>query len=84
LVSRRLVPVFLLEIRDMVRNVEEAKALSLICRVQRRNKQVKKKKDVIKKEVKEWREQFMSLLPGLMARYPYPTRGTACSSHAFF
>jgi hypothetical protein len=26
----------------------------------------------------------MSLLPGLMARYPYPTRGTACSSHAFF
>jgi hypothetical protein len=44
LVSRRLVPVFLLEIRDMVRNVEEAKALSLICRVQRRNKQVKKKR----------------------------------------
>lgn len=29
-VARWLVPVFLLEITDMVRNVEEAKALSLI------------------------------------------------------
>lgn len=44
LVPRSLEPAFLLEIRDMVRNVEKAMALSLICRVQRKNKKGKKKK----------------------------------------
>lgn len=43
LVPRSLEPAFLLEIRDMVRNVEKAMALSLICRVQRKNKKGKKK-----------------------------------------
>jgi hypothetical protein len=42
LVSRSLEPAFLLEIRDMVRNVEKAVALSLICRVRRKKKIIKK------------------------------------------